>query len=99
MWSSAITLFVRGNWYGDYKIMDNRSDRVQEFGSVLQVDASLGWNSQSGRYSLTFGGNNIFNEQPDPIEFGGCCGLIVSRGSVQDWQGPFYYLRGSLRWD
>ena len=44
-------------------------------------------------------GNNIFDEQPDAAEFGICCGGIAPLGSVMDWQGPYYYLRGNFRWD
>ncbi len=40
-----------------------------------------------------------FDKQPDPAEFGICCGGIVPLGSVMDWQGPNYYLRGNFRWD
>ena len=63
------------------------------------MDTTLTWSVDDGRYSVTVGGNNIFDEQPDAAEFGICCGAIVSGGSLMDWQGPFYYVRGNFRWD
>ena len=99
-WANDLTLSVRGNYYGSYTIEDRRNaGTFQKYDALVQVDTTLTWSVDDGRYSVTVGGNNIFDEQPDAAEFGICCGAIVSGGSLMDWQGPFYYVRGNFRWD
>jgi len=98
-WPNAATLFLRGNYFGSHTIQDTRSTQRQTQGSLLQIDVILDWHIREDIYILTLGANNIFNEQPDPAEFGQCCGAIVARDSLIDWQGPFYYLRFISRWD
>ena len=93
-------MFLRGNYYGDYEIQDSRNPaNIQAFGSLVQVDANLTWDLSDGRYSVTLGGNNVFDKQTDQAKYGHCCGAVVRRDSVMDWQGPYYYLRGVFRWD
>ena len=93
-------MLIRGNVYGSYEIETPRiPGTIQKFDPLVQVDTNLTWAIDDGRYSVTVGGNNIFDEQPDPSEFGLCCGGIVNPGSLMDWQGPFYYVRGNFRWD
>jgi len=99
-WANDLTLLIRGNYYGSYEYENSRSPGTfQYFDALVQVDTALTWNLDDGRYRLTVGGNNIFDEQPDPAEFGICCDGIVSTGSLMDWQGPFYFVRASFRWD
>lgn len=97
-WSNGVDFLVRGSYYGDYSFQDSRSGRIQDFSSVFQVGFNLNWSIRDGRYRLTLGGENVFDELPDEGEFQICCGLLIRRDSVMDWQGPFYYLRGGLRW-
>ena len=99
-WINNLTLLIRGNVYGSYEIENRQSPGTfQHFDALVQVDTALTWDLDDGTYSVTVGGNNIFDEQPDPAEFGICCGGIVSTSSLMDWQGPFYYLRANFRWD
>ena len=99
-WANDLTLLIRGNVYGSYEIETPPSPgTIQKFDPLVQVDINLTWAIDDGRYSVTVGGNNIFDEQPDPSESGLCCGGIVNPGSLMDWQGPFYYVRGNFRWD
>jgi len=99
-WSDNWMLSLRGNLYGDYRVISfNDPTQIQDYDSLWQVDFNLNWDLADGRYSIMLGGNNVFDQQPDPAEFGNCCGIIVNLGSVMDWQGPFYYLRGTFRWN
>jgi iron complex outermembrane receptor protein len=99
-WGNSWSMLLRGNFYGSYELMNSRNtSQVQKFDSLVQVDAMLNWEFGDGRYSLTLGGNNLFDEQPDPAEFGVCCGLIVRTSSLIDWQGPYYYVQGRFHWN
>lgn len=99
-WANDLSLSVRGNWYGGYTNENGfNPGQFQEFGDLVQVDMMLNWNFYDGRYAITVGGTNIFDEQPAPAEFEICCGGIVRFDTVMDWQGPFYYVRGSFRWN
>ena len=99
-WNRNLVLLLRGNWFGRYTIENSQDPtEFQEYDTLIQVDALLQLGFADSRYRLTVGANNIFDALPDPAQFGVCCGLIVSRGSLVDWQGPFYYLRGEFHWD
>jgi len=99
-WANDLMLLIRGNLYGSYEIENSRSPGTfQKYDALVQVDTTLTWDLDDGRYSLTVGGNNIFDKQPDPAEFRICCGGIINPGSLMDWQGPFYYVRANFRWD
>ncbi len=42
--------------------------------------------------------SELLDENPDlPIR--SCCGRVHDSSSVMDWQGPYYYVRGVIRWD
>ena len=99
-WGNSWSMLLRGNYFGSYEIMnpDNPS-QVQKMDSVIQVDAMLSWEIKDGRYNLAIGGNNIFDEQPDPAEFGVCCGVVIRYSALVDWQGPYYYVTGRIRWN
>ncbi len=98
-WGDNWSLLLRGNYFGGYEVMNSRNpSQIQEFSALVQTDVTLNWKSVDDRYGLTLGGNNVFDEQPDPAEFGACCGFVVFRSSLMDWQGPYYYLQGRVRW-
>ena len=79
--------------------MNSRNpNQVQEYDSLVQVDLQLNWDVGDSGFGFTLGGNNVFDEQPQPADFGVCCGLIVRTSTLIDWQGPFWYLQGRFRW-
>ena len=98
-WENDITFTLRGNYFGSYKNVNDADfdPPPQNFGSVTQFDFDVTWDI-SDTYRLTFGGNNVFDELPDVAQFEACCGRIVSSGSVMDWQGPQYFVRGQINW-
>jgi iron complex outermembrane receptor protein len=98
-WENDITFSLRGNYYGSYNnVNDSDFDPPpQNFGAVTQFDFDVTWDL-SDTYRLTIGGNNIFNDLPDVAISEACCGRIYASGSVMDWQGPQYYVRGTINW-
>jgi len=99
-WGDSVSALLRGNYFGSYTRQDTRNPGTfQRYDPLVQVDVSVQMQFRDGRYQLALGGNNIFDAQPDPAEFGVCCGLIVRTAELMDWQGPFWYLRGAVRWD
>jgi len=90
---------LRGSYYGDYKQFDGRGGplTVQNFDALTQFDFDVTWDL-TDRYRVTIGGNNVFDELPEPGQFESCCGRIIRSNSVMDWQGPLYYVRGSIMW-
>ncbi len=99
-WENDITFSLRANYYGSYDYSDgnNAPLTTQSFGAITQFDFDVTWDI-SETYRLTLGGNNVFDELPDLPAFEACCGRIIDSGSIQDWQGPQYYLRASINWD
>jgi len=98
-WGNKVSATLRGNWYGDYELTDRSHSQFQDMSGDVYWDLGLTWNV-SDTVSLSFGGNNIFDASPDPApDFADCCGVITDTGSVLDWQGPYYYLRGVLKWN
>lgn len=99
-WTNDLTLSLRGNLYGGYKNMKRfNPDEIQEYDPLMQIDINLKWEFSDGRYNVVVGGDNIFDEQPDSTTFEICCVGKIAFSTIMDWQGPFYYVRGSLRWD
>ena len=98
-WENDITFTLRGNYFGSYEnVNDSDFDPPpQNFGSVTQFDFDVTWDIND-TYRVTFGGNNIFDELPDVAISEACCGRIVASGSVMDWQGPQYFVRGQINW-
>lgn len=98
-WENDVTFSLRANYYGDYKnVNDSDFDPPpQRFGAVTQMDFDVTWDIND-TFRLTVGGNNIFDELPDVAISEACCGRIVASGSVMDWQGPQYFVRGSINW-
>lgn len=98
-WSNGASASLRGNWYGDYKQTNSSLTQTQDMSSKVFWDADFTWDA-SESLSLTIGGNNIFNEYPDfAPDFNSCCGQLYDTGSVMNWQGAYYFVRGVLRWD
>ena len=109
-WANDVTASLRANIYGDYDNCGGSSQdavtgvetltNCQGFDGQTLIDFDVTWDV-SEDFSVTFGGNNVTDEGPDPDTITGevCCGRIVRSGSVIDWQGPYYYVRGTLRWD
>ena len=63
---------------------------------LLNGTADVSWDL-SEAYRLTLGVNNIFDTMPDIDTVGeSCCGRTYRSGSVQDWQGTYYYVRGQI---
>lgn len=93
-------MLLRDNYFGGYELVNSRDpNQIQNYSSVFQTDAMLMWDFNNGKYGLSFGGNNVFDAQPDPAEFGICCGLVVRTETLIDWQGPYHYLTGRVRWN
>jgi iron complex outermembrane receptor protein len=98
-WANNLTATVRGNWYGDYTLANDSLDEFQEMSGDVYWDVDFTWDV-SDALSVTFGGNNVFDASPDPApDFIVCCGELNDTSSVMDWQGPYYYVRGVLRWN
>ena len=99
-WANNVSTTLRGNWYGDYKFVSPRNvSQVQDMNGDVYWDLDLTWDA-SDAFSVTLGGNNIFDAGPDPQpSFFTCCGITAHESSVMDWQGPYYYVRGVLRWN
>jgi len=97
-WANGITASLRGNWYGDYKRVNRDMSMIQNLADKTFWDAEITWDVNE-EFSVTLGGNNIFDEYPDRPAFGICCGILEDTGSVMDWQGSYYFVRGVLRWN
>ena len=99
-WANDVTFSLRANMYGDYSnVNDSDFDPPpQDFDGLAQFDFDVTWYI-GDQYRLTIGGNNIFDELPDVAISEACCGRIVASGSVMDWQGPQYYIRGAIAWE
>ena len=99
-WSNDLSLNIRGNWYGDYENTNNSDlDIITDFDSVMQVDLDLTWMFDEGKYGITVGGNNIFDNMPTRGGPEATSGRIWRSDTVSDWQGTFYYVRGTVNWD
>lgn len=91
-------MLVRANYFGEHRNTDNDDlDEVQVFSPEVMVDAEITYNFNEN-YSLTAGGQNIFDNYPDRGRIGdACCGRIYPSWSVVPWQGSFFFLRGNVR--
>ena len=99
-WENDVTFTLRANYFGDYRLSDgnNAPLTIASLGAVTQFDFDVTWDVND-TYRLTIGANNVFDELPDDAPFEACCGRIIASGSIQDWQGPQYYVRGMIAWD
>ena len=100
-WANDVTATLRGNWYGDYKVTDIFFSQIQDMDGNVFWDVDVTWDVNE-TLSVTLGGNNIFDEFPDPSPdflFRSCCGQVYDTNSVMSWQGSHYFVRGVLRWN
>ena len=98
-WANGVSATVRGNWYGDYVVTNNSFSEFQDMSGDVFWDIDLNWDV-SDAVSVTFGGNNVFKASADAVpDFNSCCGRTKDTGSVLDWQGPYYYIRGTFNWN
>ncbi len=98
-WANDVSATLRGNWYGDYKLISRDLSQVQDMSGDVYWDLDLTWDVND-TLSVTFGGNNVFDASPEPApDFIVCCGRPTDPDTVLDWQGPYYYVRGVLRWN
>lgn len=100
-WANDVSARIRGSVYGDYKV-------ANDFGEIAKMQGKTFWDADivwdvSESFIVSFGAQNIFNEFPDPPPdvdfFAACCGQLYDTSTVMSWQGAFYYVRASLRWD
>lgn len=97
--NSSLSATVRGNWYGDYKFANPSLTQKADMSGDVYWDLDVTWDA-TDVLSLTLGGRNVFDAGPDDQPaFRTCCGIVAHEGSVMDWQGPYYYLRGIFSWD
>lgn len=98
-WSNGVSATLRGNRYGDYKFATPTLSQVQDMSGNVYWDLDITWEVRDA-FSVTLGGQNIFDAAPDPQpSFFTCCGITAHESSVMDWQGPYYYVRGVLSWN
>lgn len=98
-WANGVSAAVRGNWYGDYVLSSRSFDEFQKMSGDIYWDLDLTWDANDA-LSVSFGGNNVFDAAPDTVpDFFACCGFVKDFSSAMDWQGPYYYVRGVLRWN
>jgi len=92
---SAFSVLARANYFGSYENASNATlTSIQEFDPEVLVDVNATWNI-TDQYSVTVGGQNVFDNFPDRGEFEVCCGREFRSDSVVSWQGAFYFLRFS----
>ncbi|NOX67613.1 MAG: TonB-dependent receptor [Gammaproteobacteria bacterium] len=97
-WANDVSATLRGNWYGDYTAYRSTT-LFQDMSGDVYWDVDLTWDA-SDTLSLTFGGNNVLDASPDAgADFLVCCGAPTEFRTVLNWQGPYYYIRGVLRWN
>jgi iron complex outermembrane receptor protein len=98
-WTNDVSLSLRGSWFGDYKVSNNSLTQFETMKGETFWDFDVTWDIND-RLRVTFGGNNIFDARPAPApSFQSCCGIPVHRQTTMDWQGSYYYVRGTLRWN
>ena len=91
-WSDFMVM-TRLNYFGEYENASNATlEDIQEFDAEVLVDINARW-AISDQYSLTLGGQNVFDNYPDAGEFEVCCGRTYRSDSVVSWQGAYYFLR------
>lgn len=98
-WANNFSATLRANWYGDYRFTNGNFSQVQDMSGDVYWDLDVTWDANDA-FSITLGGNNIFDAGPDaqPSWFT-CCGITADTSSVMDWQGPYYYIRGIFNWN
>jgi len=98
-WANSVSASVRVSWFGDYQTSNNSLTEFETMEGTTYWDFDVTWDVNDA-FSVTFGGNNIFDEYPGPApSFRSCCGIPVDRNTVMGWQGSYYYVRGAFRWN
>lgn len=92
------TLLGRARYFGSYSDSNgSNAQYVQHFNAITYFDLE-GAYQLTNNFRLTVGGRNLFDEYPEEVDrsVNGndyCCGRVYSSGTIQDWQGAYYYLR------
>ena len=103
-WASGgmFDALLRLNYYDSWSTtggLFNESDPPDKFdyGSTLLVDAEVSWNINE-MFTVTLGGENLFDEYPDDEQDGtlGFLGVEDALTSPYGFNGGFYYLRLSM---
>jgi len=98
-WANSVSASLRGSWFGDYQVSNNSLTSFETMKGRTYWDINVTWDVNDA-LSVTFGGNNIFDEYPGPApSFRSCCGAPVHDSTAMGWQGSYYYLRGNLGWN
>jgi iron complex outermembrane receptor protein len=95
--SNALSMMVRGSYYGEEHNSNTADLRIQTFKPVMFWDLE-GTYRINENFALSLGGRNIFDDYPDELnndvgKADQCCGRIYSSGTFVPWQGGFYYAR------
>jgi iron complex outermembrane receptor protein len=98
-WDSNVSLFLRGSWFGDFQVSNGNVTQVETMEGEMFWDFEVTWDIND-MLRVTLGGNNIFDARAGPApSFRNCCGAPVHRDTTMDWQGSYYYVRGTFRWN
>lgn len=102
--NESVNLLLRANFFGDH--FDERGtingplgNRSAEIGSVIYIDAEIGWQVNDG-LKVVLGASNIFDEFVDEINNDGVfanrqsVGLQFPRRTVANYEGGSWYLKG-----
>ena len=93
--SGNFTTTVRANYYGD--TIDERNNR-EPVDAAAFVDMSVAYMFNEN-YTVTLGGNNVFDEYPNEIATRVGNGLAYPRRSPLGYDGGMWYLRGVYTFD
>jgi len=98
-WANNVSLSVRGSWFGDFQLSNRSLTQFETMEGKNFWDFDVTWDIND-TFSVTFGGNNIFDTRAGPPpSFRNCCGAPVHRDTTMDWQGSQYYVRATSRWN
>jgi iron complex outermembrane receptor protein len=95
--NNALSMMVRGSYYGEEHNSNTSDLRIQTFKPVMFWDLE-GTYRINENFALSLGGRNIFDDYPDELnndvgKADQCCGRIYSSGTFVPWQGGYYYAR------
>jgi len=96
--AGPLGLLARASYYGSYENSNGSSTitAIQEFDPKILIDLEASYKFKDA-YRIAVGARNAFDEYPDPGTIGEtCCGRIYRSDSVVDWQGGYYYVKGSV---
>ena len=96
--AGPLGLLARASYYGSYENSNGSGTitAIQEFDPKILIDLEASYKFKDA-YRIAVGARNAFDEYPDPGTIGEtCCGRIYRSDSVVDWQGGYYYVKGSV---